>query len=84
MRKSRNYEKENAWEDQPAQVKRREDRNRARRLAERAGRVHHGDGKEVDHQGYHPTGRLKNVAVRVVSRHANRVRQPPHKGYKSK
>lgn len=76
---ARNYKKENAWEDTRAQVKRREDRNRARRKATRKGRVHKGDGKELDHVGYHPKGRLSHVATRVTSRHANRVRQPPHK-----
>ena len=76
MPRKRNYTKENAWEDSPAQVKRREARNAARRKAERQGRVHKGDGKEVDHTGYHRTGSLRHVPVRVVSRHANRIRQP--------
>lgn len=75
----RNYKKENAWEDSPAQVKRREARNAARRKAMRKGRVRKGDGLEVDHLGYHRTGSLRNVPVAVVSRHANRVRQPPTK-----
>ena len=75
----RNYTKETAYEDSPAQVKRREDRNRARRHALKHGRVHKGDGKELDHVGYHRTGSLRDVATRVTSRHANRVRQPPHK-----
>lgn len=74
------YERENKWEDSPAQVKRREDRNRARKRASDKGTVHKGDNKEVDHEGHHPHGRLRNVKARVVSRHANRVRQPPHKG----
>lgn len=76
---SRNYAKETKYEDSPAQVKRRESRNAARRKAERDGRVHKGDGKELDHQGYHRTGTLRNVPVRVTTRHANRIRQPPHK-----
>lgn len=79
MVKKRNYPKETAYEDSPAQIKRRESRNRARRKAMRAGRVHKGDGKELDHVGYHRKGTLANVPTRVVSRHANRVRQPPHK-----
>lgn len=73
----RNYKKENAWEDSPAQVRRREARNAARRKAMRKGRVHKGDGKELDHVGFHRRGSLRNVPVRVVSRHANRIRQPP-------
>lgn len=72
-----NYTRENAWEDSPAQVKRREDRNRARRKAMRKGSVHKGDGKELDHVGFHRTGSLRHVATVVVSRHANRTRQPP-------
>lgn len=78
----RNYKKETSYEERPRQVKRREARNRARAAAARKGLVHKGDGKEVDHKGYHPTGGLDRVGTRVVSRTANRRRQPPHKGYK--
>ena len=78
---ARNYKKETAYEENPTQVKRREARNKVRRKALKAGKVHKGDGKELDHVGYHPTGSLDHVRARVVSRHANRVRQPPHKGY---
>lgn len=77
MKRKRNYKKENAWEDTPEQVKRRVARNAARRKAMREGRVHKGDGKELDHVGYHRRGSLRNVPTRVVSRHANRIRQPP-------
>lgn len=78
----RNYAKETAWEDSPKQVKRREARNAIRHKMQKAGRVHKHDGLELDHVGYHPTGSLRKVPVKVTSRHANRVRQPPHKGYK--
>lgn len=71
-----NYAKENKWEDTPAQVRRRMARNRARAKALREGRVHKGDGKELDHVGYHRKGSLDHVPTRVVSRHANRIRQP--------
>jgi hypothetical protein len=77
----RNYAKETAWEEMPRQVKRREARNAARRKAMKKGLVRKGDKKELDHVGFHPTGTLKGVPAKVVSRHANRVRQPPHKGY---
>jgi len=80
----RNYAKETKWENSPEQVARRVARNRARRKAMREGRVHKGDGKEVDHLGYHRTGSLDNVPTAVVSRHANRIRQPPHKSHKVK
>lgn len=72
-----NYTKENKWEDRPDQVQRREARNAARRKALKRGTVHKGDAKELDHVGYHRTGSLRNVPTVVVSRHANRIRQPP-------
>lgn len=75
-KRKRNYAKENAWENTPEQVARRVARNRARRKAIREGRVRKGDGKELDHVGYHRKGSLDNVPTRVVSRAANRRRQP--------
>ena len=77
VNQSRNYAKETRYEDNPSQVRRREARNRARRKALREGRVHKGDTKELDHVGFHRRGSLADVPVRVVSRHANRIRQPP-------
>jgi hypothetical protein len=71
-----NYVKENKWEDSPTQVHRREARNKARRRALKRGLVHKGDKLELDHVGSHRTGSLAHVATRVVSRHANRIRQP--------
>lgn len=72
-----NYAKEGKWENSPTQVKRREARNAARRRALKRGLVHKGDNLELDHVGFHRRGSLSNVPTRVVSRHANRVRQPP-------
>ena len=72
-----NYAKENKWEDTPSQVKRREARNRARARGIKEGRVHKGDQLELDHIGFHRTGSLDRVPTKVVSRHANRIRQPP-------
>lgn len=71
-----NYKSETAWEDTPKQVKRREARNKARRKAAKKGLVHKGDGMEVDHLGYHRTGSLDKVKTAVVTKHANRIRQP--------
>lgn len=79
MKRKRNYAKETQYESSPEQVRRRVARNRARRKALKQGRVHKGDGKELDHTGYHRTGSLDNVPTRVVSRRANRRRQPPTK-----
>lgn len=76
-KRKRDYKKEyREYHALPEQKKRRADRNAARRKAEREGRVSKGDGKEVDHLGSHRKGRLKNVRTRVVSRAANRRRQP--------
>lgn len=72
----RDYAKETAYENRPEQVRRRMARNRARAKAEREGKVRKGDGKEVDHKGSHRTGSLDNVPTRVVSKKANRSRQP--------
>jgi hypothetical protein len=71
-----NYRKETAYENSPQQVKRREARNRARASAVKRGAAHKGDGKEVDHLGFHRTGSLDHVPTAVVSKHANRIRQP--------
>lgn len=76
---ARNYAKETAYEERPDQIKRREARNKARRKAAKAGKVHKHDGKEVDHLGFHRTGSLDHVPTRVVSKHANRIRQPKRK-----
>lgn len=78
-KRKRNYKKEAAYAAQPEQIRRRVARNAARRKAIREGRVRKGDGKELDHVGYHRTGSLRNVPTRVVSRSANRRRQPPRK-----
>jgi len=79
VRTDRNYAKETAYENSPEQVRRRVARNRARRKAMREGKVHKGDGKELDHVGHHRTGSLDNVRTVVKSRSANRRRQPPTK-----
>lgn len=74
----RDYRKEyDDYQGTPAQKKRRAQRNRIRRIATKEGRVHKGDGKELDHEGFHRTGSLRHVPTKVVSRHANRIRQPP-------
>ena len=82
--RKRNYKKENAWENTPAQVKRREARNTARRKAIKKYGKAALKGKELDHVGYHRTGSLDNVPTKIVSRHANRIRQPKRGGSKKK
>ena len=47
----RNYQKEYAnYDGTPAVKKKRAARNKARRMLEREGVVHKGDGKDVDHK----------------------------------
>ena len=73
----RNYRKEyDDYHSKPEQKRRRAQRNKANRKAKREGRIHKGDGKEVDHKGSHRTGSLANVPTRVTSKSANRKRQP--------
>lgn len=54
----------------------RASRNKARRQAEREGRVHKGDGREIDHvQGLASGGSNAKSNIRVVSRKFNRSRK---------
>jgi len=76
-RKPRDYKKEyRDYQGTPEQKKRRADRNAARRKAIKKYGKAALKGKALDHVGSHRTGRLKNVPTRVVSKHANRIRQP--------
>jgi hypothetical protein len=76
-RRARDYKKEyREYHALPLQKRRRADRNAARRKAIKAGTVSKGDSREVDHIGSHRRGRLRSVRTRVISRHANRIKQP--------
>ena len=76
-RKPRNYRKEyDEYHAKPEQKKRRAERNRDRDAAEKKGLVRKGDNKEIDHLGSHRKGSLKGVKTKIVSKHANRIRQP--------
>ncbi len=80
-RKPRDYKKEYAdYQGKPEQIKRRAQRNAARRAAAKRGAVRKGDGKEVDHLGSNRKGPLDNKRTKVVSRRANRKRQPKRDG----
>lgn len=75
--KKRDYKKEyREYHAKPEQKKRRADRNAARRKAVKKYGKTALRGKEVDHVGSHRTGRLKNVRTRVISKAANRRKQP--------
>ncbi len=77
MAKARNYKKEyQEYHAKPEQKKRRAERNRDRAAAVKAGKVHKGDNKEVDHVGSHRKGNLAGVRTRVISKTANRKKQP--------
>ena len=74
-----NPAKETRWENSPEQVKRREARNRREAEYKKKHHVTHiPQGKELDHVGFHRKGAhaLDKVQVKLVSKHANRIRQP--------
>lgn len=69
---ARNYKKEyENYGGKPEQIKRRASRNAARRLMEKAGKVHKGDGKDVNHRSGNPTDNKKSN-LQVQSKSANR------------
>ena len=81
MAKKRDYAKEyREYHAKPEQIKRRAQRNAARAAAAKRGAVQKGDGKEVDHLGSNRKGPLDNSRTKVVSRRANRRRQPKRDG----
>ncbi len=68
----RDYKKEYAnYHSSEKQKKNRASRNKARRQAEREGRVHKGDGKDIDHKNGNPRDNSKGN-LRVQSKSANR------------
>lgn len=68
-----------AYQGTPEQIKRRSQRNKARRDAEKRGAVSKGDGKEVDHVAMNRKGKL-GKKTRVISKKANRSKQPKRSG----
>ena len=59
------------------QKTRRAQRNSARAKMEKAGKVHKGDGKDVDHKNMNTADKsMKNL--RVQSKSKNRARNTPH------
>lgn len=65
------------YNSQPEQVKRRAERNAARSKMEKAGKVHKGDGKDVDHKNMN-TANNSTKNLRVQSASKNRARNTPH------
>lgn len=68
----RNYKQENKYKSTPEQIHKRVERNKARAAMEKAGKVHKGDGKEVDHTKPLSKGGSNNASnLRVVSASSN-------------
>lgn len=74
---ARDYRKEyDDYHGTEEQKKRRAQRNKDRRKAERAGRVSKGDGKEVHHPDSKRKGKSLGSRTRVVKKSTNRKDQP--------
>jgi hypothetical protein len=74
VNKPRPYKRENElYKSKPEQIKKRVARNKARRMLEAEGKVHKGDGKDVDHkQPLSKGGSTARGNLRVKSAAANR------------
>jgi len=78
MKPSRDYKREYAlYQGKPEQIARRSARNKARRIMEKDGLVHKGDGKDVDHKRRRHHGMLNNSRsnLRVLPKSVNRSRK---------
>ena len=71
------YDEYHASEEQKG---RRAQRNSARAAAVKSGKAKKGDGKEVHHRGNNRKGPLDNSNTEVVSKKANRKKQPKRNG----
>lgn len=69
---ARNYKKEyREYHAKPEQIKHRSNRNKARRLMIKEGRVRKGDGREVDHKNGNPKDNRRSN-LQIMTRRANR------------
>ncbi len=76
-KKQRNYRKEyDEYHATPEQKKRRAERNKDRRAAERRVGKAALAGKEVDHVNAPRKGSLARSATRIIGKTANRKKQP--------
>ena len=71
---SRNYKKEyENYQGKPEQIANRSERNQARRMLAKSGRVHKGDGRDVDHKRPLAKGGSNTESnLRVTSKSDNR------------
>lgn len=82
-RRKRNYKKEyREYHGKPEQIKRRAERVKDRRAAVKKYGKKKLRGKEVDHVGSHRKGSLKGVKTRIITKKANRKKQPKRGGKK--
>lgn len=77
---ARNYKKEyETYQGTPAQIKNRAQRNKARAMMVKAGRVSKGDGNDVDHAqplSKGGTSTTKNLRVKTASSNRSFSRNP--------
>ena len=71
-----------AYQGKPEQIKRRAERNRDRAAAVKSGKARKGDGREVDHIAAPRKGSLASAKTHVISKAANRAKQPSRGGRK--
>jgi hypothetical protein len=68
-----------AYESTPDQIKKREERNKARYQMEKAGKAKKGDGKDVDHKKMLDAGGTNSKSnMRVVTKETNRGWRKDH------
>lgn len=61
------------YNSRPEQKKRRAQRNKARRMMEREGKVRKGDGKDIDHVN-HNTADMSKKNLKVMDKRKNRAK----------
>ena len=72
---ARDYKKEyRDFHGKPKQIKRRAQRNASRAKMEKAGRVHKGDGKDVNHRDGNTANQSKKN-LQVTSKRTNRKKK---------
>jgi len=83
QKKNRNYKREYAiFHGKPKQIKRRAQRNAARRKMVKLGRAHKGDGKDVNHKNYNTAiNTLGNLELIAKSKNRSMNRHSPKKRY---